>query len=100
MLYGTSKSIVEHLHEKDAYHKVRKVYSINIVYFDLGIGDDYVYHGISNFTGLHTHNELQLDDQQKECLVLKYVDSFFVKKRINNGVRIESDVPEKWQEKM
>jgi predicted transposase/invertase (TIGR01784 family) len=66
MLYGTSKSIVEHLYEKDAYHKVRKVYSINIVYFDLGKGDDYVYRGITNFTGLHTHNELQLDDKQRK----------------------------------
>ena len=66
MLYGTSKAIVEHIHEGDTYDKIRKVYSINIVYFDLGRGDDYVYHGISNFKGLHTHNELQLDNQQKE----------------------------------
>ena len=65
MLYGTSKAIIEHIHEGDTYDKVRKVYSINIVYFDLGVGDDYVYHGISNFKGLHTHNELQLDDEQK-----------------------------------
>jgi hypothetical protein len=35
-----------------------------------------------------------------QCLVLKYVDSFFVKKRINNGVRQESRQPKKWQEKM
>jgi hypothetical protein len=35
------------------------------VYFDLGTGDDYVYRGITNFTGLHTQNELQLSDRQK-----------------------------------
>jgi predicted transposase/invertase (TIGR01784 family) len=66
MLYGTSKSIVEHIHKGDTYDKVRKVYSINIIYFDLGTGDDYIYHGISNFRGLHTHSELQLDDKQKK----------------------------------
>jgi len=30
------------------------------VYFDLGKGDDYIYHGITRFTGLHTHTELEL----------------------------------------
>ena len=65
MLYGTSKAIAEHLKIGDAYSKVRKVYSINIVYFDLGVGEDYVYHGFTNFTGLHTHDELQLDEKQR-----------------------------------
>ena len=53
MLYGASKSITEHLQKGDKYENVRKVYSINIVYFDLGEGDDYVYHGVTVFTGLH-----------------------------------------------
>jgi hypothetical protein len=41
-----------------------KVISINIVYFDLGEGDDYVYHSSSIFKGIHTNNELQLSDLQ------------------------------------
>ena len=41
MLYGVSKSIAEHISVGDDYKKIRKVYSINIVYFDLGKGDDY-----------------------------------------------------------
>jgi predicted transposase/invertase (TIGR01784 family) len=61
MLYGASKAITEHIESGDPYTKVRKVYSINIVYFDLGTGDDYVYHGFTDFKGLHTQNELQLD---------------------------------------
>jgi predicted transposase/invertase (TIGR01784 family) len=65
MLYGVSKTVTEHIHEGDPYSAVRKVYSINIVYFDLGRGDDYVYHGITNFTGLHTHTELQLTPTQQ-----------------------------------
>ena len=77
MLYGTSKAIVEHIHEGDDYARVRKVYSINIVYFDLGIGDDYVYHGISNFRGLHTHNELQLDDKQKNLYNKTFVGDLY-----------------------
>lgn len=38
MLYGVSKAITEYIHEGDLYAEVRKVYSINIVYFDLGQG--------------------------------------------------------------
>ena len=34
MVYGVSKSITEHINAGDAYDKVRKVVSVNIVYFD------------------------------------------------------------------
>jgi len=54
MLYSVSKSITEHIFTGEDYAKVRKVYSVNIVYFDLGTGDDYVYHGLTKFKGLHT----------------------------------------------
>ncbi|MCL1942390.1 MAG: Rpn family recombination-promoting nuclease/putative transposase [Candidatus Azobacteroides sp.] len=67
MLYGTSKAVAEHIRAGDPYSEVRKVYSVNIVYFDLGKGDDYVYHGITNFTGLHTHNELELTATQRRA---------------------------------
>ena len=77
MLYGASKAIVEHIHEGEEYAQIRKVYSINIVYFDLGIGDDYVYHGVSNFKGLHTHDELQLDDKQKELYNKTFIGDLY-----------------------
>ncbi|MDR2448652.1 MAG: Rpn family recombination-promoting nuclease/putative transposase, partial [Prevotellaceae bacterium] len=41
-------------------------YSINIVYFALGKGDDYVYHGHTAFRGLHTGDKLQLTPAQRE----------------------------------
>ena len=66
MLYGVSKAITDHMHRGVAYSHVRKVYSVNIVYFDLGSGDDYVYHGFNTFTGLHTHTELELTDKQQQ----------------------------------
>ena len=66
MLYGVSKTVAEHLWGGNPYSNVRKVYSINIVHFDLGEGDDYVYHGFTNFTGLHTRNELKLSDEQRK----------------------------------
>jgi predicted transposase/invertase (TIGR01784 family) len=65
MLYGVSKAITDHIHRGDPYSNVRKVYSVNIVYFELG-GDDYVYHGFTHFTGLHTNTELELTAAQQK----------------------------------
>jgi hypothetical protein len=36
MLFSASKAIADHMSQGDTYVNVRKVYSINIVYFDLG----------------------------------------------------------------
>jgi predicted transposase/invertase (TIGR01784 family) len=66
MLYGTSKTITEHMVRGKKYLNVKKVYSINIVYFDLGQGDDYVYHGKTHFIGLHKNDELKLSKAQRE----------------------------------
>jgi len=66
MLYGVSKSITEHIWAGFPYAEVRKVYSVNIVYFDLGAGDDYIYHGTTVFTGLHTQTQLQLTEKQQQ----------------------------------
>jgi predicted transposase/invertase (TIGR01784 family) len=65
MLFGASKVLTEHLKQGEEYAKVVKLYSVNLVYFDLGQGDDYVYHGKTTFTGIHTQNKLQLSETQK-----------------------------------
>ena len=65
ILYATSKVIVEHMQKGYAYSDVKKVISVNILYFDFGDGDDYIYKGTTNFVGLHTHNKLYLNDMQK-----------------------------------
>ncbi|MDR1406727.1 MAG: Rpn family recombination-promoting nuclease/putative transposase [Tannerella sp.] len=65
MLYGVSKAAIEHMVKKDEYTPVRKVYSINIVYFDLGQGNDYVYHGKTDFKGLHENDTLKLSQKQQ-----------------------------------
>ena len=69
LLYGTSKAITEYINQGDPYAKVKKVYSVNIVYFDLGQGDDYVYHGYTEFRGIHTKDVLRLSVQQQEQFV-------------------------------
>ena len=70
MLYGVSKTISEYINLGDDYDKVRKMYSINIVYFELGQGKDYVYHGKTVFRGLHDPNDvLRLSARQREMFM-------------------------------
>ena len=76
MLYGVSKAITDYMHTGDPYSNVRKVYSVNIVYFELG-GDDYVYHGFTNFIGLNTHTELQLTSAQQKLYNKTVVDEIY-----------------------
>ena len=78
MLYGVSKTISEYINLGDDYDKVRKVYSINIVYFDLGQGKDYVYHGRTEFRGLHDPGDvLRLSVRQQELFVGKVAGDVF-----------------------
>ena len=67
ILYGVSKAITDYINLGEDYEKVRKVYSINIVYFTLGQAKDYVYHGKTVFQGLHDpHDILKLSNRQSE----------------------------------
>ncbi len=67
ILYGVSKVITDYINLGDDYDKVRKVYSINIVYFMLGQAKDYVYHGKTVFQGMHDpHDILKLSNRQSE----------------------------------
>jgi len=78
MIYGTSKAICERIKIGDDYDKVKKVYSINIVYFEIGYGKDYVYHGKTEFRSLHNPDEiLQLTASQKRQFQKEGVGDIF-----------------------
>ena len=49
VLYGVAKAITEHIELGHIYSEVKKVYSISILYFDIGKGHDYLYHGQNIF---------------------------------------------------
>ena len=64
MLYSTSKVITQYLDKGKQYGNIKKVYAITVAYFDLGQGDDYVYHGSTQFRGIHSKKLLSLSDKQ------------------------------------
>ncbi|HDN25490.1 MAG TPA: Rpn family recombination-promoting nuclease/putative transposase [Thioploca sp.] len=53
ILFGVSKLIADTIKPGNDYSEVSKVISISILYFNLGLGKDYVYHGTTDFRGLH-----------------------------------------------
>jgi predicted transposase/invertase (TIGR01784 family) len=77
MAYGASKALTENLSLGQAYSEIKKVISINIVYFDLGQGQDYVYKGSTNFFGLHQNDTLTLSDKQKTAFSKDKVSDIF-----------------------
>ncbi|MEA3241298.1 MAG: Rpn family recombination-promoting nuclease/putative transposase [Pseudomonadota bacterium] len=99
MVFGTSKVITEHLRESDPYSKITKVISINILYFDLGHGLDYVYHGTTTFKGLHNQDLLQLSEEQQELYRKKALHEIFPEYyliKVNNFDDIAKDTLDEW----
>ena len=66
MLFGASKLVTEYIESGENYEHVKRVYSINIVYFDLGQGEDCVYEGKTEFRGLNKGDLLELSPFQKQ----------------------------------
>ena len=77
MLYGVSKAITEHIEIGNKYDKVKKVYSINILYFDLGQGSDYLYHGKTVFTGVHTGDQLRVNTREADEIKMTVPEDVF-----------------------
>ena len=77
ILYGVAKAITEHISLGQMYNNVKKVYSINILYFDLGKGADYLYHGINTFRGVHTGDTLSVNVKENDVIKMKTPEEVF-----------------------
>lgn len=77
VLYGVAKAITEHIHLGNTYREVKKVYSISILYFDLGKGSDYIYKGQNRFVGLNTGDSLEISTKEKDAIVRKKPEEIF-----------------------
>lgn len=99
MLYGVAKVITEHMKSGKAYENVKKVFSINILYFNLGEGTDYLYHGQTILTGVHDGDQLELTEYEREDLkVVSPLDVFpeYYIIRVNEFDKLATDPLEEW----
>ena len=81
ILFGTSKVITEHIKLGESYKDIKKVYSINIIYFDLGKGKDYLYHGTTTFRGVFQNDELDIVKRERD-----FIDGENVAHRVNKNI--------------
>ena len=99
MLYGVSKAITEHIEIGEMYDQVKKVYSINILYFDLGKGSDYLYHGKTVFTGVHTNDRLEINTKEANELRMRVPEDIFPEYyiiRVNEFNSVATTPIEEW----
>lgn len=99
MLYGVSKLVTEYIKEGEPYGTIKKIYSINIVYFGLGQGKDYVYEYKGEFVGLHKNDILLPTTLQKQDFSVEKVSDIFPKYfilKVNNFNDIAKDTFDEW----
>lgn len=99
ILYGVAKAITEHISLGDKYDKVKKIYSINILYFDLGKGADYLYHGQTIFRGVHTNDTLVINTKESNVIKMKapaeiFPEYFII--RVNEFNKVATTPLEEW----
>lgn len=97
ILFGVSKTIAEHIGHGQNYQHVKKVYSINILYFNLGIGTDYLYHGTNEFVGVNTGDTLLFNHKGKKRLGKKRRNNIFPEYYI---IRVENYEKETARERL
>ena len=99
MLFGTSKLVTEYIKKGEGYEKVRKVYSVNIVYFSLGKGTDIVYHGKTEFRGIHNGDLLELSPFQRQKFKVDVVSDLYPEYyilKVNDFDRVAKNSLEEW----
>ena len=99
MAYGASKALTENLSLGQPYSEIKKIISINIVYFDLGQGQDYVYKGGTIFKGLHQHDTLTLSNKQQIAFSKENVSDIFPEYyiiKVNKFNNIAKDTLDEW----
>ena len=99
MIYGASKALTENLGLGQPYADIKKVISINIVYFNLGQGKDYIYKGTTTFEGLHEKDVLQLSSKQKETFTKQNIADIFPEYyliKVNQFNDIAKDTLDEW----
>lgn len=101
ILYGVAKAIAEHIDLGGIYANVKKVYSISILYFDIGQGNDYLYHGQNTFLGVHTGDCLKVTTKEQGAIIRKLPAEIFPEYfliRVNEFNKVAVTPLEEWIE--
>ena len=99
ILYGVAKAITEHISLGESYYKVKKIYSISVLYFDIGRGEDFLYHGQNHFIGVHTKDQLVINTKERNAIVSRLPSEIFpeyILIRVNEFDKVAVTPLEEW----
>jgi predicted transposase/invertase (TIGR01784 family) len=77
ILFSSSKLVTQYMKLGESYAKIKKAITVSILYFDIGEGSDYIYHGSTKFVGIHNNDILDLSEKQKILFDRASISSLF-----------------------
>ena len=98
-IFGLSKKLTHIVNQGNKDGQPHKVYSVNIVYFPLGHGTDTVYHGKTEFRGIHNGELLELSPFQKQTFKMDEVSQLYPEYyilKVNDFNRVAKTPLEEW----
>lgn len=99
MLFGIFKLVIEYINRGESYDKVCKVYSVNIVYFFLGYGRDFVYYGKMEFRGIYINDFFEFILFQKQIFKVDMVSQLYFEYyilKVNGFNQVVKSFLEEW----
>jgi predicted transposase/invertase (TIGR01784 family) len=77
MAFAAAKLLTEYLKKGEPYEQIKKVIVVAIVYFNLGQGSDYLYHGTTAFVGVHDQDILGFTEEHQARFHVQAVSKIF-----------------------
>ncbi len=100
-LFGAARAVTEQVSRGSQYGDIKKVYSIAIVYFTLGVGTDYIYKGQTVLRGIHDGDELMVSEKERNAYAIESAADIFPEYyviRVNEFNRLARTPLEEWME--
>ena len=99
MAFGAAKIIADYMAIGEPYKSLPKVYSVNIVYFSLGQGKGYAYHGTTVFKNMfNEEDELRLTPAQRSKFGVDEVRGIFPEYYILRVNKFDDEIRQPLQE--
>lgn len=90
--FGGAKLLTDYHEKGTPYRQLKRVATIHVVYFGIGVERDYLYCGTTAFEGIHTHDALALTEQQQGVFGINRIADVFPQHYLIRLGAFEGDV--------
>ena len=93
ILFSAARTVTEHVMAGIDYRQVKKVYSVNILYFNLGEGSDWLYHGQNTLRGVNTGDTLTVSKRDADGMRMVGPENIFPEYYILRVKKFDDEEP-------